>query len=133
MKSASNRTRSEGNEEQEIAQFSWIVENEIAVGLNYHPLEVRDTDSLQVWPMKLDLAIGIINDAHEKKEPVYLHCTYGKGRSPTFAMAYLISQGHLIQEAMQLVCSKHPDVWSPGNPTSKYTEILEAYTKRSGR
>lgn len=102
MKSASNRTRSEGNEEQEIAQFSWILENEITVGprpglalqrlkqlgfkhdidlnadpeeadealrvgLNYHPLEVRDTDSLQVWLMKLDLAIRIINDAHEKR------------------------------------------------------------------
>jgi hypothetical protein len=151
-----------------MVQFSWIAENEIAVGprpgltlqrlkelgfkhdidlnadpeeadealrvgLNYHPLEVRDIDSLQVWLAKLDLAIRIINGAHEKKEPVYLHCTYGKGRSPTFVMAYLISQGHSIQEAVQIVSSKHSDVWSPGNPTSKYTEILEAYTKLSGR
>lgn len=146
-----------------MVQFSWIVENEIAVGprpglalqrlkelgfkhdidlnadpeeadealrvgLNYHPLEVRDIDSLQVWLAKLDLAIRIIKGAHEKREPVYLHCTYGKGRSPTFVMAYLISQGHSIQEALRLVSSKHPDVWSPGNPISKYTEILEAYT-----
>jgi protein-tyrosine phosphatase len=105
----------------------------LRVGLNYHPLEVRDTDSLQVWLAKLNLVIRIINGALEKKEPVYLHCTYGKGRSPTFVMAYLISQGHSIQEAMQLVNSKHPNVWSSGNPTSKYTEILEAYTKHSGR
>jgi len=105
----------------------------LRVGLNYHPLEVRDKDSVEVWVARLDLAIRIINGAHEKNEPVYLHCTYGKGRSPTFVMAYLVSQGHSIQEAVQLVSSKHPDVWSSGNPTSKYTEILEAYTKLRGR
>jgi len=105
----------------------------LRVGLNYHPLEVRDKDSVEVWVAKLDLAIRIINGAREKREPVYLHCTYGKGRSPTFVMAYLISQGHSIREALQLVSFKHPDVWSPGNPTSKYTEILEAYTKLRGR
>jgi len=168
LKSASSRTRSDGNEEQETVEFSWIVENEIAVGprpglalqrlrelgfkhdidlnadpeeadealrvgLNYHPLDVRGTDSLQVWLANLDLAIRIIDGAHERKEPVYLHCTYGKGRSPTFVMAYLISQGHSFEEALQLVSSKHPDVCSPGDSTSQYTKILEAYAKLRGR
>ena len=34
-----------------------------------------------------------------------------------------------VEEAIASVKSKHPDVWSPGNPTSKYTEMLEAYAK----
>ncbi len=44
-------------------------------------------------------------------------------------MAYLITQGRTVQEAIEVVKSKHPDVWSPGNPTTKYTEMLEAYAK----
>jgi predicted protein tyrosine phosphatase len=101
----------------------------LRVECNYHPLEVRDTDSIQTWLAKMDLAIRIIDQAHDNMEPVYIHCTYGKGRSPTFTMAYLIFKGRSIQEAQQIVTAKHPDTWSPGNPTSKYTEILEAYAR----
>jgi dual specificity MAP kinase phosphatase len=101
----------------------------LRVGISYHPAEVRDNDAVQVWLAKFDLAIGIMRRASDKAEPVYLHCTYGKGRSPTMAMAYLITEGHTVEEAIAVVKSKHPDVWSPGNPTSKYTEILEAYEK----
>jgi dual specificity MAP kinase phosphatase len=101
----------------------------LRVGISYHPVEVRDNDPAQVWLSKFDLAVGIIRRASENAEPVYLHCTYGKGRSPTMAMAYLLTQGHTVEEAIAIVKSKHPDVWSPGNPTSKYTEMLEAYAK----
>lgn len=101
----------------------------LRVGISYHPTEVRDNDSIQVWISKFDLAVGVIRRASENAEPVYLHCTYGKGRSPTTAMAYLLTQNHTIEEAVAIVKSKHPDVWSPGNPTSKYTEVLEAYAK----
>jgi len=101
----------------------------LRVGISYHPAEVRDEDPVRVWLSKFDLAIGIIRRVSENAEPVYLHCTYGKGRSPTVAMAYLITQGHTVEEAIATIKSKHPDVWSPGNPTSKYTEMLEAYAK----
>jgi len=101
----------------------------LRVGISYHPAEVRDEDPVRVWLSKFDLAVGIIRRASENAEPVYLHCTYGKGRSPTMAMAYLITQGHTVEEAIAIVKSKHPDVWSPGNPTTKYTEMLEAYAK----
>jgi dual specificity MAP kinase phosphatase len=67
-------------------------------GISYHPAEVRDTDPIEVWLTKFDLAAGIIRRASEKSEPVYLHCTYGKGRSPTMAMAYLVSQGHTVKD-----------------------------------
>jgi protein-tyrosine phosphatase len=101
----------------------------LQAGISYHPAEVRDDDSTQVWLSKFDLAVRIIRRASENAEPVYLHCTYGKGRSPTMAMAYLVTQGHTVEQAIAVVKSKHPDVWSPGNPTSKYTEILEAYER----
>ena len=101
----------------------------LGVGISYHPTEVRDNDPIRVWLSKFDLAVGVIRRASENAEPVYLHCTYGKGRSPTMAMAYLLTQGHTVEEAIALVKSKGPDVWSPGDPTSKYKEILEAYAK----
>ena len=101
----------------------------LRVGISYHPVEVRDNDPIQVWLSKIDLAVGIIRRASENAEPVYLHCTYGKGRSPTIAMAYLLTQGHTVEQAIEVVKSKHPDVWSPGTPTLKYTETLEAYAK----
>ena len=101
----------------------------LRVGISYHPAEVRDDDPIQVWLSKFDLAVGIIRRASENAETVYLHCTYGKGRSPTMAMAYLVTQGHTVEEAIAVVKSKHPEVWSPGNPTSKYAEMLEAYAK----
>jgi protein-tyrosine phosphatase len=104
-------------------------EEALRVGISYHPAEVRDIDSIQVWLSKLDLAVGVIRRASANAEPVYLHCTYGKGRSPTTAMAYLLTQNHTVEEAVAIVKSKHPDVWSPGNPTSKYTEVLEAYAR----
>jgi len=101
----------------------------LRVGISYHPAEVRDNDPIQAWLLKFDLAVGIIRRASENAEPVYLHCTYGKGRSPTMAMAYLLTQGHTVEQAIAVVKSKHPDIWSAGNPTSKYTEMLEAYAK----
>lgn len=101
----------------------------LRVGISYHPAEVRDNDSIQVWLSKFDLAVRIIRRASENAEPVYLHCTYGKGRSPTMAMAYLVTRGHTVEQAIAVVKSKHPDVWSPENPTSKYAEMLEAYAK----
>jgi len=101
----------------------------LRVGISYHPAEVRDNDPIQAWLLKFDLAVGIIRRASENAEPVYLHCTYGKGRSPTMAMAYFLTQGHTVEQAIAMVKSKHPDIWSPENPTSKYTEMLEAYAK----
>ncbi len=101
----------------------------LRVGISYHPAEVRDTDTIQTWLSKFDLAVGIIRRASANAEPIYLHCTYGKGRSPTMAMAYLLTQGRTVREAIEMVKSKHADVWSPGNPTQKYTEMLEAYAK----
>ena len=103
------------------------------MGIEYHPVGVRDVDPVEDWLAKLELAVGIIKSASENHEPVYLHCTYGKGRCPTFAMAYLVSKGKAVQEATALVRGKHPDVWSPGNPTPKYAEILEAYSKLKGQ
>ena len=44
-------------------------------------------------------------------------------------MAYLVTRGHTVEQAIAVVKSKHLDVWSPGTPTLKYTETLEAYAK----
>ena len=68
----------------------------LQVGISYHPAEVRDKDSIQAWLSKFHIVVRIIRRASKNTEPVCLHCTYGKGRSPTVAMAYLLTQGQTV-------------------------------------
>ena len=73
--------------------------------------------------------------AEEGGEAVYLHCTYGAGRSPTFAMAYLIHRGYSAAEAIEFVKHRHSNTWMPGSPVEKYTDVLESFEdieKRQG-
>src|SRR5712691_7337057 len=69
------------------------------VGLEYHSMGISDESSKRVWLSKLSSAVETIRGASDRGEPVYLHCTHGVGRSPTFAIAYLMSKGHSIEEA----------------------------------
>ena len=58
---------------------------------------------------------------------IYLHCTAGVYRTPTFAMAHLIGRGESVEQAESLVRQAHKPTWTAGDPrlTSADVEILQ--------
>jgi protein-tyrosine phosphatase len=99
-------------------------------GLSYHPIKTIDEYSMEVWMKNLQKTVDVIDRAERSGEKVYLHCTYGRGRSATMAMAYLLSKNWSVQEAKEHVKAKGSLIWCEGNPVSKYERILRSYSDR---
>jgi protein-tyrosine phosphatase len=97
------------------------------VGLSYHPIKAIDEYGMRAWKNKVQKAVDVIEHATQAREKVYLHCTYGRGRSATIAMAYLVSKNKSVEEAIKYVKARGRLVWCEGNPVSKYEKILQFY------
>lgn len=95
--------------------------------VDYHPIETYDEHSVELWIRHIQEAVSIIEQAARHNQKVYLHCTYGFGRSPTIAMAYLVSKNRSIQEAIRHVKKRGRLIWNEGNPVQKYGRVLQAY------
>ncbi len=95
-------------------------------GLSYHPIKTIDGYSTKVWKKKVQQVVNVIEQAEKAREKVYLHCTYGRGRSATMAMAYLLSKNWSVKGATEYVKAKGSLVWCEGNPISKYEKILQS-------
>lgn len=54
----------------------------------------------------LQEGVTFIQKAIEGGAKVYIHCEGGIGRAPSMAVAYFISQGHSVEDAIQLVRQK---------------------------
>ena len=103
-------------------------------GLSYHPLRTTDETDVGEWLDNLGEVVRIIGLAVDRREKVYLHCTYGVGRSPTMAMGYLVaSRGWTPSRAMRYVKSRGEGVWGEGNPTERYRRIVEVCARPLGR
>ena len=61
-----------------------------SVGLTYCGIRVRD-DGQPLSPSILDSVSRAVEELLKSGHRVYLHCTFGRGRSPTVAAAYLIA------------------------------------------
>jgi protein-tyrosine phosphatase len=96
-------------------------------GLEYHGLGIADESSIEDWLAVMFRASEIIEDARRVDSPVFLHCTFAVGRSPTVAMAYLVFTGQSVDQAIDLVKRKRPDTWNLGNPVTKYKAVLSAF------
>ncbi len=57
---------------------------------------------------KLTLGVQTIAFLVERKVKVYLHCKNGHGRAPTLFVAYLLSTGMKLEDALALLKSKRP-------------------------
>ncbi|MGA2663535.1 MAG: dual specificity protein phosphatase [Nitrososphaerales archaeon] len=99
-------------------------------GISYHPLRTTDETGTEQWLANLGEVVRIIGLAVSGEEKVYLHCTYGVGRSPTMAMGYLVASNRWTpSRAIRYVKSRGEGVWSVGNPTEKYRQIVEVYAR----
>ncbi len=59
---------------------------------------------------QLDTGVAVIDSLVKNNKKVYLHCKNGHGRSPTLLAAYFISQGLEIDEAIEKIKSKRPQI-----------------------
>lgn len=59
---------------------------------------------------QLDTGVAVIDSLVRNNKKVYIHCKNGHGRSPTLLAAYFISQGLDINEAIEKIKSKRPQV-----------------------
>lgn len=59
-------------------------------------------------PTQTQLFIGTktLDELIKSRVPVYVHCKFGHGRSPTFVIAYFILRGMKVEEALMYVKKK---------------------------
>jgi hypothetical protein len=56
----------------------------------------------------LEQGVDFIREAIYDGGKVYIHCGAGVGRAPTMAAAYLIAEGHSLDEALQMIRRSRP-------------------------
>ncbi len=108
---------------QDPREASWCRE----LGVNYDDRTPKLEDSHEPVPIsRLKVVSAIIGDNIDSGRKVVLHCTAGRGRSPTCAVAYLVSSGMSVADAKNAVAGKR-NVWT--TPDERYPGLLEEYGK----
>lgn len=74
----------------------------------YKELNIIDEWDQNIFPLFED-ANNFINSS--KAGNIFVHCAAGLSRSPSFVMAYFISQGRSFSEAFEIVREKRPKIW----------------------
>ncbi len=59
---------------------------------------------------QLDTGVSVIDRLVKNQKKIYIHCKNGHGRSPTLLAAYFISQGMEVNEAIEKIRSKRPEI-----------------------
>lgn len=70
----------------------------------YLPTEDGEAPTLS----QLETGVAFIQQTIETDGKVYIHCRSGVGRAPTLAAAYLVSRGHALTDALQLIQKVRP-------------------------
>ncbi len=97
---------------------------QLGVAYDVRVPQVEDSPTLPL--SKLRLIARIIDEHLSARRKVFMHCTAGRGRSPTCAAAYLIHGGMSLSEARKFVSEKRA-VWI-GNDAG-YASSLEEFAK----
>lgn len=69
--------------------------------INYLNLPTPDLHAPTIEALKT--GVGFIQKEIDNNGLVYIHCRHGEGRGPSMALAYLISQGLSLDDAIELV------------------------------
>ena len=96
-------------------------------GLIYRGFKVPVPTSLEDFLSFFPMVHERIEKERRKGRTIYLHCTAGVYRTPTFAMAHLISRGKSPEDAESLVKLAHKATWREGDPrlTDADVEVLQ--------
>src|SRR6266567_1071279 len=85
------------------------------LGLRYRGLRVPDPTEVEDFQTSFPTIHQWIEDERAAGGKVYLHCTAGVYRSPTSAMAHLMSRGESGKEAERIVKNAHKPTWTSGD------------------
>ena len=86
------------------------------------PVPTRLEDFLEFFPTVHEQ----IEEERVAGRKIYLHCTAGVYRTPTFAMAHLIGRGESIEDAVSLVRQVHKPTWTEGDPALTAADVESA-------
>ncbi|MBD3328798.1 protein phosphatase [Candidatus Peregrinibacteria bacterium] len=97
------------------------------VGIKTLHLPTRDYHA----PTDEDLITGVEFIEKEVKNggKVYVHCRAGVGRGPTMVIAYLISTGYTLSEAIELIKKVRNFI----NPTEEQMESLRMFAEKTNK
>jgi len=70
-----------------------------------------------------------IEDERKAGGRIYLHCTAGQQRSPTFAMAYLMASGESRQQAERVVKEARLGVWAGPVRIDLWRQALDIWAR----
>lgn len=80
----------------------------------------------------LDQGVEFIREVIGAGGKVYIHCGAGVGRAPTMAAAYLLSEGHSLDEALALIRQARPFI-AITPPQMEQLRRYEARCQTDGR
>jgi protein-tyrosine phosphatase len=101
-------------------------EIEYEAGLDVHWLPVTDEDAPDLVDAKQ--AIDWLASILAKGEKVLVHCRYGIGRTGTMLTAWLLKQGHGLEDALEMLGH------TPAAPKSRRQwGFLDAYSRSLGQ
>ena len=99
------------------------------LGLQYRGLKVPDPTKLEDFLAAFPKVDEWIEKERRFGGKVYLHCTAGVYRSPTFAMGHLIARGEPGDKARNVVKDAHRPTWTSGN-TETLQQALHLWEKQ---
>lgn len=103
-------------------------ENARVLGVRHKGLRIDDPPAN---PESLMTSFGQVHDWIEEERKaggkVYLHCTAGQQRSPTFAMSYLMADGETRQSAERIVKEARLGVWAGPVRMDAWKQALELW------
>ncbi len=105
-----------------VEEEGWCKE----LGVAYDDRIPEIDDAPPIPASKLKLVARIIDEDVSAGRKVFLHCTAGRGRSPTCAAAYLIHGGMSLSEARRFVGEKR-EVWTGRDDV--FAASLELFAK----
>ena len=78
-------------------------------GVDYY-LWLPTTNDTAPTQQQLQVGSDFISQLVQLKQKVYVHCMLGHGRAPTLVVAYLISTGLTVEQAISQVVARRPVV-----------------------
>lgn len=94
------------------------------IGVDYF-LWLPTLDTYPPTQSQLGLGVEAITYLTDNNIKLYVHCKNGHGRAPTLVVAYFVSKGSGVEEAVKTIKEKRYSI----HPTQRQIDALEEFSK----